>query len=239
MRRSARRTRKKREPRRRPVTSLPLGFAVLLLSSQGADAQLRQEPSQCYQFDRRYFYWTSDVLLGDSALLDTAAVIGDSLIADFTAFSGTWFKVLNDSSLVPWRSVFGDSSAVVMLSPQPHPSEVLLSHTPGARLMVSPAMPELPSTRRIREFSYWRRVQSDSLEVAWRTGNGSTTFRLALQGDTLRGRVRFRIDVIGRAPRFEGAWAVRVACPSKNRTPLDKRMQQTARLEYQRRPLQL
>ena len=107
MGRSVRRTHKKREPRRRPVISLPLGFAVLLLSSQGTDAQLPRESPQCYQFDRRYFHWTSELFLGDSAVLDTAAVIGDSLIADFTALSGTWFKVLNDSSLLPWRSVFG------------------------------------------------------------------------------------------------------------------------------------
>jgi hypothetical protein len=210
---------------RNTVASLLVLPLFPLLGTQGTDAQLSQDSRQCYRFDRHYFHWMSDIFIGDSAVLNTATVVGDSLLVDTNSLSATLYKVLSDSSLAPWRSVFRDSSAVVILSPQDHPA----SGTPGAKALVAMGMPAVRSTRSTREWSFWRLVGPDTVEVAWLTGFGGTTLRLQVRGDTLRGRLRITTDVVGRAPKTGGAWALRIACMDEGSTPSDKRTQQTAR----------
>jgi len=50
--------------------------------------------------------------------------------------------------------------------------------------------------------------------IAWRTGYAGVTFHLAVQGDTLRGRVRFAVEIACREPLVTLTWAARVSCPN-------------------------
>jgi len=199
------------------TTILTLASVLSLPYPWTAQAQLPEDAALCFQFDRAYFAWTVETFLGDSSLLDSLSVVRDSFeIPSRTVPQGLHLKVLSDSSVVPWRVVSGDSTAIVMLSPNPHKRNRLPgSFPPGARTLILPAM-QVDSMERYRwlDFSYWHVVPGDTLELAWRNGLHGPVFLLEVRGDTLQGRVRFTTDIVGREPRQEDARALRVACPS-------------------------
>jgi hypothetical protein len=69
------------------------------------------------------------------------------------------------------------------------------------------------ATRRWTQSSGWRRLAADSIEVSWYNGLYGPLLRVAQYGDSLRGHVRFRTDVIGAERPSEPASAVRIECP--------------------------
>jgi hypothetical protein len=75
-------------------------------------------------------------------------------------------------------------------------------------------------------WGYWRPLPGDSIEVSWFSGFHGPLFRLAVRGDTLRGMVVHRTDILARdsvtgipsqpAPVPAIAW--RVACARRTGT---------------------
>ena len=102
-----------------------------------------------------------------------------------------------------------DSSAVVRLSPELHPST---DRAPVRRLLVPSMEVDSRSRRRWESFSYWQLRDADTVVVSWTNGMYGPVFLMEVGGDTLRGRVRFTTDVHGAEPPPEDAWAVRITC---------------------------
>ncbi len=108
---------------------------------------------------------------------------------------------------------FVDSSAVVRFAEERFHFRSGRGLDPPGRQLLVPTMEVDPrSRRRWRDFSYWQVGGSDTVKVSWRDGLSGPVFLLEVQGDTLRGQVRFTTDVVGAEPPPEDAWAVRVAC---------------------------
>jgi hypothetical protein len=67
-----------------------------------------------------------------------------------------------------------------------------------------------------RRFSHWRPVGDRDVVVAWRDGFHGPVFRLAIRGDTLRGKMRQTTDYSNGLPNPETWWrsasAVRTPC---------------------------
>lgn len=106
--------------------------------------------------------------------------------------------------------VYTDTSSVIRLF-----ATTLVPHdmVRGNALDLEPQPFRADSTTRRR----WLRASgwvatSDSMMLSWRNGLYGPVFLLAIRGDTLRGRVRFTTDVVGREPPPEAATAVRVPC---------------------------
>ena len=67
--------------------------------------------------------------------------------------------------------------------------------------------------QRWTRYSYWTPSDSGFITVSWHNGLYGPVFRLKTIGDTLRGQVRFKTDVVGAEPPPATASAVRIACP--------------------------
>jgi hypothetical protein len=87
----------------------------------------------------------------------------------------------------------------------------------GGRL-IRPQLPAPPSDRRSDMyvfFNYWRTLPGDSILFTWYDGLHGPEFRVKLAGDTLRGIMIIRTDVVavgGKPPQPSPAMAIRVPC---------------------------
>src|SRR3954447_24211381 len=107
-----------------------------------------------------------------------------------------------------------DSSRVIRLDSAVHPRPLPFAAPQDARPVRVPSMSvDSSSTRRWLEWSFWRPIGADSIELQWRNGFYGPVFRMATRRDSLEGRVRFTTDVVGADPPPQSAFGVRVPCP--------------------------
>lgn len=110
------------------------------------------------------------------------------------------------------RAVVRDSAQVLRLTRES--TDHVLVRGRVMDVLPIPFAADSATARRWLRPSHWGFVDRRTINVVWRNGLYGPVFRLSLEGDTLRGQVRFTTDVVGAEPPPERAWAVRIACPS-------------------------
>jgi hypothetical protein len=109
-----------------------------------------------------------------------------------------------------------DSTAVMRLFPGRDTLHAdTLTHGGGLRVMPIPFGADTATRRRWHNLSSWQLTPSGDINISWFSGFFGPLFRFKATGDTLRGTVLHRTDVIvaGQSPVPVSASAVRTLCP--------------------------
>lgn len=118
---------------------------------------------------------------------------------------------LNDLRASCWRvEIAGDSQFTRLedlLPPLVRLDPDLISGGSTRRMRISEMPGSLPS---VHQFASWRRISTDSVEMAWSTGYQGWTLRMEIAGDELRGMAE-ELDDAGKGVIREAA-ALRLDC---------------------------
>ena len=148
----------------------------------------------------RWSTWLSSVVAILSTLAchdrDSSKLAGRCFAFDSAAFT----EVGHDTAT---GAVAADSTQLIELLSRPHSTEAGAFSVRAHGLRIHPG----DSSGR-EEFSYWRPVGRDSVEIVWREGLYGPVLRLAIRGRTLEGELRQTTDIIG-SPHAAQRWRAR------------------------------